>query len=500
MFHGCRGIPESRTGIDAVKEIAGHLPGLSADEVRWQTLTFRRGSDGLDIAVPVLSDAQIALMAKRVRDSSRTYLKFLTVAQITVIIDRAIARLLDRNDPWRQKAERLLPLITGYDAEMIRLGLTGYLKTFRQPELRKFLAEDFANPHILDDFQPMPKGGFAKAFGPDILLHIWAGNVPGLPLWSLISGLLVKAGTVGKVPSAEPLLAGWFVQLLAEIDPRLADCLAVVWWKGGDQTQEQAWLKQADTVVAYGSNASLEAIRSRVPITTRYLPFGHKISFGMVSRAALDARKASPVAHQVAYDVIRYDQQGCYSPQLFFVERGGRVAPQEFSRYLAHGLACFEHKFPRRVLSIEEAASVATWRNAEELKSFTQLHSELVSDDARAWSVAYADDVEGLAPSGLNRTIKIVAVDCLEDAVPRIVPFKGFLQTVGIAAPPGELFRLAGLLGQVGVTRICALGHMTTPEAGWHHDGRFNLLDLVTLAEIDQSAEQAADGFASYVD
>jgi hypothetical protein len=41
---------------------------------------------------------------------------------------------------------------------------------------------------------------------------------------------------------------------------------------------------------------------------------------------------------------------------------------------------------------------------------------------------------------------------------------------------------------------------MTTPEAGWHHDGRFNLLDLVTLAEIDQSAEQAADGFASYVD
>jgi hypothetical protein len=100
----------------------------------------------------------------------------------------------------------------------------------------------------------------------------------------------------------------------------------------------------------------------------------------------------------------------------------------------------------------------------------------------------------------LNRTIKIVAVDQLEDAVPRIAPLKGFLQTVGIAAPPGELFRLAGLLGQVGVTRICALGHMTTPEAGWHHDGRFNLLDLVTLAEIDQSAEQAADGFASYVD
>ena len=41
---------------------------------------------------------------------------------------------------------------------------------------------------------------------------------------------------------------------------------------------------------------------------------------------------------------------------------------------------------------------------------------------------------------------------------------------------------------------------MTAPEAGWHHDGRFNLLDLVTLTEIEQSAEQAADAFAHYVD
>ena len=26
---------------------------------------------------------------------------------------------------------------------------------------------------------------------------------------------------------------------------------------------------------------------------------------------------------------------------------------------------------------------------------------------------------------------------------------------------------------------------MTAPEAGWHHDGRFNLLDLVEITEID---------------
>ena len=83
---------------------------------------------------------------------------------------------------------------------------------------------------------------------------------------------------------------------------------------------------------------------------------------------------------------------------------------------------------------------------------------------------------------------------------PRIAPYRRFLQTVGIAAPPAELYELANLLGQEGITRISALGHMTMPEAGWHHDGRFNLLDLITMTEIEHSAETAADTIAPYAD
>jgi hypothetical protein len=66
----------------------------------------------------------------------------------------------------------------------------------------------------------------------------------------------------------------------------------VVWWKGGDEASERVWLNEADTIVAYGGNDALAAIRDRVPITARFLPHGHKIGFGMVSRAALDTRKA----------------------------------------------------------------------------------------------------------------------------------------------------------------------------------------------------------------
>ncbi len=182
--------------------------------------------------VPELTAAQAGALASHVREQARTIsLRTLPVAQIVATLDAAIARLLDRDDPWRRRAEAVLPIVTGYDRESVRLGLSGYLRSFRAPQLHRFLAEDFANPAVLDGFQPAMKGGFTRAPGAAAPAPYLGGERAGLSLWSLICGLLVKAGTVGKVASAEPLLAGWFAQILAEIDPRLGECLAVVWWK-----------------------------------------------------------------------------------------------------------------------------------------------------------------------------------------------------------------------------------------------------------------------------
>ena len=77
-----------------------------------------------------------------------------------------------------------------------------------------------------------------------------------------------------------------------------------------------------------------------------------------------------------------------------------------------------------------------------------------------------------LQPCALNRTVQVQAVDHLADAVPLLAVQRDYLQTVGVAAAPRELHALAETLGHAGATRICALGQMTAPEAGWHHDGR----------------------------
>ncbi len=483
-----------------MKVSAGYLPGLPASEVRWQSLSFGAGADTVEVSVPQLTPEQLRALAAHVRAQGRSQLRPLPVSQIIAVIDRAIARLLDANDPYRQQLDALLPRISGFDAEMVRLGLNAYLKTFRAPQLQRFVAEDFTNPKLLDEFQPRAKGGMARALGPELLVHVWAGNVPGLPLWSLVCGLLVKAPAIGKVASAEPLFASVFARLLAEVEPRLAGVLAIVSFKGGDTASERALFAEADTVLAYGGNDSLTALRAQVPVSTRFLPHGHKLSVGLVSAAALDVAHAPATARAAALDVVRYEQQGCYSPHTYYVARGGRVTPREFAQQLAGELAALQHKFARRTLTLEEAASVAGWRQGQELQGFAGAGVELLGDAQAAWCVAYAEQASALRPGALNRTVQVQAVDHLEDTLPLLAAQREVLQTVGLAAAPQELQALAEGLGAAGATRVCALGQMTAPEAGWHHDGRFSLLDLVRMVELEQSAEDAAEQFAPYRD
>ena len=108
-------------------EKAGHVPSFLADEISWEKLEFPENSTSLALEVPVLTAEQCDRITGHIKTSSAEFLKKQTTNAIIEVIDAAIERLLNRDDPVRQKAEQLLPLITGFDAEMIRLSLTDYL-------------------------------------------------------------------------------------------------------------------------------------------------------------------------------------------------------------------------------------------------------------------------------------------------------------------------------------------------------------------------------------
>ncbi|MCC2684905.1 MAG: acyl-CoA reductase LuxC [Paenibacillaceae bacterium] len=453
------------------------------------------GSGRLLLRLPCLTPEIMMDIMHKVAENRKKYLAHLKTADIVDKIDAAVQKWLNPEYELRRQAETWLPAITDYDPEMIRLELKRFMRTFRKKELLRFLDEEFDQAAVLDEFRPRKSGGMSRAYGPESIFHVFSGNVPGLPVWSLVMGLLVKSGNIGKTSSAEPLMAVLFVRSLYEVDADLADTIAILPWKGGTSALEEPVIAAVDAVIAYGADSSVERIREQVPGSKRFLRYGSKVSMAMVGREALTADRFGETVHRLADDVSTYDQQGCLSPHAVVVEDGGAVSARQFAQLLAAELQRCEERRPRAAVSQEEALAIRRVRNQYELAALNGESVTVYSSKAGTeWTVIYHQE-QGFAPSPLNRTIHVFGCTALEDAPSYIEPYRELLQTVGIAVGPERLQQLADLLGTAGVNRICAIGKMSRTPAGWHHDGRFNLLDLVRWTDIEWSAEQEAERY-----
>lgn len=476
----------------------GHLPalaGLDEHTLAWQDLPGQALPADQRLQVPRLTPTQLQRVCEHLRGPGRQALRALPVREIVQAIDAAIHALLDPASEEHQTLLEWLPRVTGFSPEMVRVNLNATLRTYRAPQLQRFVAEDLGSPELLDGFAPRVTGGLTHAEGAALLTHVWAGNVPGLPLWSLVCGLLVKAGNLGKVSAGEPVLASVFARTLARLHPVLGNALAVVWWDRQDPALAKTAWAASEVVLAFGGDAALAELQQQMPPGVRFLPHGHKISFGAVGREALSATRAPRTARLAAEDVVRHEQQGCYSPQVFYIERGAQVSPQEFAQRLATELEHLGSRFARPQPGLAEAAQIAQWRSRQE---WAGDGVTLIGQPTQSWSVACHDKPVALEPGPLHRCVQVVALDALEDLPPLLSARRRHLQTVGLAVAPERLQPLAGLLAGCGVTRLCALGQMPLPAPGWHNDGRPNLLDLVNLVDLEASAETLADSLSSY--
>lgn len=472
----------------------GHLPGIDPASVQWQDLP------GLDLGpdhwlqVPALTPAQLQALCDQLRGPGRQALRTLPVREIIDAIDATIHVLLDTGSQAHQTLLHWLPRVTGFSAEMVRINLNATLRTYRAPQLQRFVAEDFGSTDLLDGFAPRVTGGLTHAEGAALLTHVWAGNVPGLPLWSLISGLLVKAGNLGKVSAGEPVLASVFAHTLARLSPVLGNACAVLWWDRQDEATARAVWAASEAVIAFGGDDALAGLQRQMPPGVRFLPHGHKISFGAIGREALSATRAPRMARLAAEDVVRHEQQGCYSPQVFYVERGAQTTPLEFAERLAAELQQLATRFPRPPPGLAEAAQIAQWRSRLEWSP----EVTLIGQPEHGWSVAFHAQPLALGPGPLHRCVQVVAIDALEALPQWLAPRRRHLQTAGLAVAPERLQPLALRLAECGVTRVCALGHMPLPAPGWHNDGRPSLLDLVNLVDLEASTEALSEGLAGY--
>nr|WP_240056526.1 acyl-CoA reductase [Bacillus mesophilum] len=101
-------------------------------------------------------------------------------------------------------------------------------------------------------------------------------------------------------------------------------------------------------------------------------------------------------------------------------------------------------------------------------------------------------------PSVLNRSIQVFAFNEIDEVLEKIKHYKKWLQTAGLSASPENVFLWSEQLSLYGVTRMTAIGRMTSPEAGWHQDGGFSLADLVKMTDIEASTLELAEPLSAY--
>jgi hypothetical protein len=276
-----------------------------------------------------------------------------------------------------------------------------------------------------------------------------------------------------------------FAHSLYEADHKLGACLEIASWKGGSASLESALLAEADCVVATGSDETLTAIRQKLPLAARFIGHGSKVSFGYVTKEALE-RNPRDVAERAAADVTAWNQRGCLSPHVIYVEESGGGSGEEFANLLAAKLEAREKTHPRGALSAGDAAAIATRRAFYEVRAAHSPDTRMWASPATtAWTIILEND-PAFQISCQNRFIYVKLVPGLTHALQGAELVSDKISTVGLACAQAQTHDMARRLAVWGARRICPLGQMQQPPLGWRHDGRPPLGDLVTWIDWEK--------------
>jgi hypothetical protein len=422
--------------------------------------------------------------------------------------EQLIQTLSDVAEGWLQPENRFRKLALeqtwnaslGFSRATLEKGLDNFFRQLTAQNLEALLKQELGDainvtgePVVSHHALPRRSGAEAGSrithhfwHGPELLVHIAAGNVPNPALMSIVLGLLTRSAQFVKCASGAAFLPRLFAHSLYDADPKLGACLEIAGWRGGKADLETALFAEADCVTATGSDETLAAIRVRLPAKTRFLGYGNRVSFGFVDSAVWHGSSARQIVFQAADDVVAWNQLGCLSPHVIYVENGGKVLPEQFAELLADELERREQTEPRGELAVEHAAVIASRRAFYQVRAAAPAEGTETliwhSRDSTAWTVIYETDPR-FQLSCLNRFVYVKSVKDLPEMLHNAESVRDQVSTVGIAAPERKTHELAEQLARWGVARVCPLGRMQNPPLTWRHDGRPVLGDMVTWTD-----------------
>ena len=361
--------------------------------------------------------------------------------------------------------------------------LTQFLPTgITLEELLPLLSRETLEAKLTAELGPDPFG--ARAFPKTTarllplgtLFHVAPGNMPGLPVYTVLEGLLTGNINLLKLPREDKGLSLAALNILVEQEPQLAPYLYAFDLPSSDQESMAALAALADGIVTWGGEEAIRAMRSMTPAGCKLIEWGHRLSFAYV--AGFEEKAAELAA--LADHIVETGQRLCSSCQVVFLDTQDRQQAEAFCRDL---LPYLERAAARR--PGPGAGAQAT------LSGHTALLERIVEGRVqgealfrgRGCSVLLRPDRElELSPLEGN-----VLVKCLPRSklLPTLRRQRGRLQTAGLLCAPRDREELTALLARAGVTRITRAGSLSAAFPGEGHDGEYPLRRYLRVVDVE---------------
>jgi acyl-CoA reductase LuxC len=310
------------------------------------------------------------------------------------------------------------------------------------------------------------------------VLAILPGNIVGPAIATAFCAALAGANLMLKSSSRELHLADILAEQFEELGPPVAGTLSPMRWSGGDTDFEARVFPQAQRIVVFGDDTTIEDVKRRAPGGTHVVGYGSAYSLGFVP-AACDLAIAADAA---ALDVALFDQRGCLSPQTIYVE-GDEARSILFAHGLSRALGELGERLPRAKAGAAEQAAVAEFVRRLMVRALPpRTHALGTVFIGRQAGGGVADYVVGVEPfsgpqcAGFGRIVIVKPCVDAAQAAAAASTLRHHLDSVGIAGQ--STATLHQLFGSAGALRVCALGEMQRPPFGY----RPRVVDFSLLA------------------
>jgi len=379
---------------------------------------------------------------RQLKRNRTQYLRDIPTEQIITKIARLSENWRDAHFPFRKLALESSPEKTGFSRASLAYGMDRFFSRVTEDSLHNLMTQEFGDSRRMDSPLGTPEeraeNRVSMAKGPELIALVAAANLPSLTILGMIRGLLIGSAQFIKCPEGSAFLPKLFAHSLYDAHPKLGACIELASWAGGNELLEEALFGQSNCVVATGRDETLTSVRSRILPSQRFVGYGSKVSFAYIQKDMLSRAMAKELAKNTAQDVASWNQLGCLSPHLVYVEKDGAVGPEMFSEMLAEALEEIESTQPRGDIPSSEEEHIAYKRNFYEGRSNgTGDVRQWKSDGDTNWTVVYEEDPV-FTTSCLNRFVHVKTVKDVEEMLRVAEMARNQVSTVGLSAPKND--------------------------------------------------------------